>query len=171
VSGGIIRCPGVDIGARFDQRLDAVEVAMLDGYMKGSLIPHGRIRICAMRQQQRDEFESVFCNCRHQGCIPNLRSGVDVCAALEKQFGRIEMLPIDRIVERRCEHIEVVDICPRIQRRRDGSNVALLGGVVNGCRLGCQGDRTEAYQQEHSNAHQLPPRARALVGCADRPAR
>ena len=44
--------PGVDIGARFDQRRDAVEAAMLDGYMKGSLIPHGQVRICVMRRKR-----------------------------------------------------------------------------------------------------------------------
>ena len=147
-----VRCSGVDISARFDQRRDAIEAAILDRHMEGGLLPRGRVRICAMRQQQRDEFKPVFCNRRHQGRAPKLRYGINICAALDKQFGRIKMLPVDRIIERRCETIKFVDVCTRIQRSRDGRNVALLGGVVNGCRLGCQRDQTETYQQQPHSA-------------------
>jgi len=62
------------------------------------------------------------------------------------------MLPVDRIIERRCETIGFVDVCTGIQRSRDGRNVALLGGVVNGCRLGCHRDQTETYQQQPHSA-------------------
>src|SRR5690606_8679526 len=60
-------------------------------------------------------------------------------------------------MERRCETIRCVDVCIRIQRGSDGRNVTLLGSVVNGRRLGCHRDQTEAYEQQHSSAHRLPP--------------
>jgi hypothetical protein len=106
-----------------------------------------------MRQQQRDEIKPALCDRRHEGCAPKLRYGINISAALDEQFGRIKVLPVDCIVEWRCETIRFVDVCTRIQRRRDGRYVTFLGSVVNGRRPGCRRDQTEPYQEQQSGAH------------------
>jgi hypothetical protein len=152
-----VRAWGVDISPRRDQRLDAVQAATANGLVKNSLIPYRDVGIGAMRQQQRDEFELTFRNSGLQGRTAYLRSSVHVRAVGDQEFGSIEMLPADRIVERRCKRIGIVDVRSCIEGRRNGSDITLLGRVMNGCRLRCQRDQAETYRQEHSRAHQLPP--------------
>jgi hypothetical protein len=85
-----------------------------------------------VRQQKRDEFKPALRDRRHQGRAPKLRYGINISAALDEQFGRIKVLPVNGIVEWRCETIRFIDVCTGIQRRRYGRNIALLGSVMDG---------------------------------------